>query len=185
VRREAEVGDTVVAGAPLFLIADTSTIWIRAYIDETVAGDLRVGQTARVILRSQPQQNLPGQVARIEVESDRVTEEKVVNVTFPVPSTIPPLGEQAEDYIVTAQQTQTPALPRQAVMSTTNTAGVWLIQDGRVHWREVQVGISDPSGWVEIVSGVDGKDKVAVASLDTLRRLTENSRITVRNGHRP
>jgi hypothetical protein len=61
---------------------------------------------------------------------------------------------------------------------------VWLIQDGRVYWREVQVGIADPSGWVEIVSGVDGKDKVAVASLDTLRRLTENSRITVHNGRR-
>jgi HlyD family secretion protein len=185
VSREAEAGDTVVAGASLFRIADTSIIWIRAHIDETVAGDIQVGQTASVVLRSQPDQRLAGHVARVEVESDRVTEEKAVNVTFPMPSTIPPIGEQAEVSIVTAQKTQAPALPRQAVMSTTNTAGVWLIQDGRVYWREVQVGIVDPSGWVEIVSGVDGKDKVAVASLDTLRRLTENSRITVQNGRRP
>lgn len=179
VTREVEVGDAVVAGAPLFRIADCHTIWIRAHVDETVAGAIRVGQPARVILRSHPEQSLPGQVARVEVESDRVTEEKAVNVTFSVPSSIPPIGEQAEVYIITGQKTQVPALPQKALVPTGKLYGVWLIQGGRVHLRQVQVGISDPSGWIEIVGGLDSTDRVALAPPEIMLRLKNNARVAV------
>jgi HlyD family secretion protein len=180
VSREAEVGDVVVAGAALFRLADTtSPMWVRAHIDETVAGDIRVGQPARVILRSQPRQSLTGTVARVEVESDRVTEEKAVNVIFSFPFDLPPLGEQAEVYIITARKEQGLALPRQSVVSAGRMPGVWLIQDGRVRWREVQLGIVDPDGWVEIVAGITPEDRIANAPLTVLQRLTHNARVTV------
>jgi HlyD family secretion protein len=179
VTREVEVGDAVVAGAPLFRVADCHTIWIRAHVDETVAGAIRVGQPARVILRSHPEQSLPGQVVRVEVESDRVTEEKAVNVTFAVPSAIPPIGEQAEVYIITGQKAQVPTLPQKALVPVGKAYGVWLIQGGRVHLHQVQVGISDPSGWVEIVGGLERTDRVAVAPPEILSRFRDNVRVTV------
>ncbi len=179
VSREVEVGDAVVAGAPLFRIADCHTIWVRAHVDETVAGAIRVGQPARVILRSHPEQSLPGQVARVEVESDRVTEEKAVNVTFSVPSPIPPIGEQAEVYIITGQKAQVPALSQKVLVPTGKLYGVWLIQGGRVHLRQVQVGLSDPSGWVEIVGGLERTDRVALAPPEIMLRLRENARVAV------
>jgi HlyD family secretion protein len=179
VSREVEVGDAVVAGAPLFRIVDCHTIWIRAHVDETVAGAIRVGQLARVILRSHPEQSLPGRVARVEVESDRVTEEKAVNVTFSVPAAIPPIGEQAEVYIITGQKAQVPALPQKVLVPIGKSYGVWLIQGGRVHLRQVQVGISDPSGWVEIVGGLDRAHGVALAPPEIMLRLRENARVTV------
>ena len=182
VSREAEEGDAVVAGVPLFRIADTSCVWARAYIDETVAGAVRVGQLARVILRSQPAQSRPGHVARIEVASDRVTEERVIDVKFTMPSDAPPIGEQVEVHIITAQKLRAPALPRQALVPSGKSYGVWLIQGSRVHWREVQIGISDPSGWIEVVSGVENTDRVAVASPEIMRRLSENARVTVTEG---
>jgi HlyD family secretion protein len=182
VSRDAEEGDAVVAGVPLFRIADTSCVWARAYIDETVAGPIRLGQPARVILRSQPTQSYPGHVARVEVASDRVTEERVIDVKFTVPSDAPPIGEQVEVHIVTAQKLRAPALPRHALVPSGKSYGVWLIQDSRAHWREVQIGISDPSGWIEIVSGVEKTDRVAVASPEILTRLSENARVTVTEG---
>ncbi len=182
VSREAEEGNAVVAGAPIFRIADTSCVWARAYIDETVAGPIRVDQPARVILRSQPTQSYPGHVARVEVASDRVTEEKVIDVTASFPSTNPPIGEQVEVHIITAQKAHAPALPRQALVPSGKAYGVWLIQGSRVHWREVQIGISDPSGWIEIVSGVEKTDRVAIASPEILMRLSENARVTVTEG---
>lgn len=182
VSREAEAGDAVVAGAPIFLIADTSCVWARAYIDETVAGPIRVGQPARVVLRSQPTQSYLGHVARVEVASDRVTEEKVVDVTASFPFTNPPIGEQAEVYIVTAQKARAPALSRQALVPSGKSYGIWLIQGSRVHRREVQIGISDPSGWIEIVSGLEKTDRIAVASPEILMRLSENARVTVIEG---
>jgi len=182
VSRDAEEGDAVVAGVPLFRIADTSCVWARAYIDETVAGSIRLGQPARVILRSQPAQSRPGHVARIEVVSDRVTEERVIDVKFTMPSDAPPIGEQVEVHIITAQKLRAPALPRQALVPSGKSYGVWLIQGSRVHWREVQIGISDPSGWIEVVSGVENTDRVAVASPEILRGLSENARVTVAEG---
>ncbi|MBZ0160821.1 MAG: efflux RND transporter periplasmic adaptor subunit [bacterium] len=179
VSREVEAGDAVVAGAPLFRIADCHTIWVRAHVDETVAGAIAVGQPARVILRSRPEQSLPGQVARVEVESDRVTEERAINVTFPVPSPIPPIGEQAEVYIITGQKAQVPALPQKALVPIGKSYGVWLIQGGRVRLRPVQVGISDPSGWIEIVGGLNSADRVALAPPEIMLRLKDNARVSV------
>ena len=57
--RNLEVGDTVVPGTPIFRIADTRLLWITAMVDERVAGNLRVGQPARVTFRAHPGQSFP------------------------------------------------------------------------------------------------------------------------------
>jgi len=180
VSREAELGDAVVAGAPILRIADAEApIWVVAHIDETVAGGIRVGQPARVVLRSRPKESLSGRVARVEVESDRVTEEKAVDVTFALPAHVPPIGEQADVYVVTARKAKVPALPRGALVPVGKKFGVWLVRNGRVHLREVEVGASDPSGWVEIRGGLAKGDKVAVAPPEVMAQLTEGAKVSV------
>jgi hypothetical protein len=108
-----------------------------------------------------------------------VTEEKAVNVTFALASPIPPIGEQAEVYIITGQKAQVPALSQKVLVPTGKLYGVWLIQGGRVHLRQVQVGLSDPSGWVEIVGGLDSTDRVALAPPEIMLRLRDNARVAV------
>jgi len=178
VSREAETGDAITAGASIYRIADTSVIWILAYIDETVSGGIKVGNPARVILRSKSKQTLPGNVARVEVESDRVTEERPVNIAFDLKSEIPPIGEQAEVYIITAQKKQVSALPRSALVPVGGKYGVWIVQEGRVRWREVRIGINDPSGWTEIVSGVQPQEEVVTAKPSVMMKLAEGSRVS-------
>jgi HlyD family secretion protein len=171
----------VVAGAPILRIADAGApIWVVAHIDETVAGGIRVGQPSKVVLRSQPGQSLPGRVARVEVESDRVTEEKAVDVTFALPAHVPPIGEQADVYVVTARKAKAPALPRKALVPLGKKFGVWLVRNGRVYLREVEVGLSDPSGWVEVLGGLAKGDKVAVAPPEVMTQLREGTRVSVR-----
>jgi len=181
VSREAEAGDAITAGAPIYRIADTSVIWILAYIDETVAGGIQVGNPAKVILRSKSQQTLSGKVARVEVESDRVTEERAVNITFDLKSEIPPIGEQAEVYIITAQKKRASALPRSVLVPVGTKYGVWVLQQSRVHWREVRIGIDDPSGWIEIVSGLQPHEQIATAKPSVMMKLAEGSRVTLQN----
>ncbi|HEX5670690.1 MAG TPA: efflux RND transporter periplasmic adaptor subunit [Sulfuricurvum sp.] len=99
VSRNFEVGSTVGAGMAVFHIANPKTLWIKTYIDERQSGRLQVGQSATVTLRSFSNQKFTGKVARIGVESDRITEERVVYVTL---DTIPDpihIGEQAEAII--------------------------------------------------------------------------------------
>ena len=181
VNREAEAGDAVVAGAAIFRIADPGVVWVVANIDETVAGKVRLGQPAKVILRSRSREPLPGKVERIEVESNRVTEERSVDVTFSTSSRVPAIGEQAEVLIITEVKPHALAVPAKALISSDGGRGVWLIKDGRIRFRAVKTGISDPSGWVEIKGGLQQGEKVAIAPPPVMMKFKENARVSVQN----
>lgn len=99
VSRNFEVGSTVGAGMAVFRIANPKTLWIKTYIDERQSAKVKVGQSAAVTLRSFPDRKFTGKVVRIGVESDRITEERVVYIgldTIPHPIHI---GEQTEAFI--------------------------------------------------------------------------------------
>jgi HlyD family secretion protein len=99
ITRQKELGSALAAGEPVFTIIDAKSVWVLAYIDETKAGEIAVGRPAEIVLRSQPSRRIAGRVARIQPESDRVNEERRVEVAF---NAIPEnfnLGEQAEVYI--------------------------------------------------------------------------------------
>ncbi len=80
-------------------IVNPGDVWIRAYIDESLSGKVKKGQKALIVLRSQPSKKIRGFVERVEPVSDKITEERVVDVKFlkiPEPFYI---NEQAEVYI--------------------------------------------------------------------------------------
>lgn len=52
--RQKELGGIVGAGEAVFTLIAPASIWVRAYVDEALAGGLAVGQTAFVRLRSGP-----------------------------------------------------------------------------------------------------------------------------------
>ncbi len=76
--RLKELGSALGAGEPVFTLIDPQSVWVLAYIDESKAGEIRVGEPADIVLRSLPNQRFQGRVARIEPESDRVNEERRV-----------------------------------------------------------------------------------------------------------
>jgi HlyD family secretion protein len=99
--RLKELGSALGAGEPVFTLIDPKSVWVLAYIDESKAGEIHVGDSAELVLRSLPKQRFQGKVARIEPESDRVNEERRVEIAF---DSIPDnfnLGEQAEVFIKT------------------------------------------------------------------------------------
>ncbi|MDD4855293.1 MAG: efflux RND transporter periplasmic adaptor subunit [Sulfuricurvum sp.] len=99
VSRKFEVGSTVGAGMAVFHIANPKTLWIKTYIDERQSANVKVGQSATVTLRSFPDQKFTGKVVRIGVESDRITEERVVYIGLDVLPHPIHIGEQAEAFI--------------------------------------------------------------------------------------
>ena len=52
--RSKELGSALPAGQPVFTLIDPKTIWVLAYVDESKAGEIKVGQPAEIVLRSQP-----------------------------------------------------------------------------------------------------------------------------------
>jgi HlyD family secretion protein len=65
VTRNAELGEIVQPGTPVFTLADLDHVWLRAYINETDLGRVRLGQAALVTTDSYPGQNYTGRISMI------------------------------------------------------------------------------------------------------------------------
>src|SRR6185312_3228500 len=164
VARNLQLGSMPVPGQAVFTLVDPRTIWVLAYVDERLAGSVAVGQPAEIVLRSASRQHLPGHVARIEIQSDAVNQERLVEVAF---DRIPPdihLAEQAEVVITTGVLPDTVAVPPTAVSERTNDAGkVWTLRDGRLRQHTVALGPDLLDGRLPIAGGLPDGIQVVVA----------------------
>lgn len=155
VERHKELGSVLSPGEALFTLVAPDTVWALAYVDEARAGALRVGQTAEVRLRSQPRQMLRGHVARIDIESDRVSEERRVYVACDQCPKNFHLGEQAEVFITTAVLDKVLLVPEMAVEGFDGSHGtVWTVEDGEQRRRVVALGQRTLDSRLEVVEGL-------------------------------
>jgi HlyD family secretion protein len=168
--RLKELGSALNAGQPVFTLIDPQTIWVLAYIDESKAGEIKVGEPAAIVLRSHPNERLPGHVSRIEPESDRVNEERRVEVAFDHIPNYANLGEQAEVYITTVHLTHPLLVPEAAITGLGSNRGtVWTVEDGHLQQRQVMLGHRLLDGRYEITSGVPAGAKIVTRLRSGLR----------------
>jgi HlyD family secretion protein len=165
--REAEPGTTVVAGQAVLRLVDPAQLWVRARVDQARAEGVQVGQSADIVLRSAPGTALPGKVVRIELQSDALTEERIVNVAFdPTPAQLY-LGELAEVTIRLPGAKNVLSVPRAALAQHQGTVGVWRIEQGRARFQPVEPGVQTAER-VQIVSGLAAGDAVIAYSAKQL-----------------
>ena len=151
----------------MFTLVDCKTIWVLAYIDESKAGEIMVGQPAEIVLRSLPGRRFQGRIERIEIESDRVNEERRVDVAFDQIPQDYHLGEQAEIHITVTRLPQALLIPEAAVEDLKSGRGtVWTVENGRLARREVTFGHRMLDGRIEILGGIPDGASV-LASLPT------------------
>ncbi len=166
--RLKELGSIVAPGEAVFSIVDPATIWVRAYVDEALAGGLAVGQTAWVRLRSQMSQRVEAEVARIDGENDRVTEERRLYVRCRACDPrhqVRYLGEQAEIEIVKAIVPEGLFIPLRATQGFDGrSALVWTVTDGRLGQRRITLGERLPDGRIAIAEQLVGGEKVVTST---------------------
>lgn len=82
--RQAELGEVVSPGAAIVTLADIDHVWLRAYVNETDIGKIRLGETATVTTDSYPGKEYPGRISfiseaaeftpkSVETHAERVT----------------------------------------------------------------------------------------------------------------
>lgn len=175
--RELEQGAIVSPGLPIFRMAAPRNIWVKANVDESLLHGIAVGQRATILLRSSKGETFPGRVVRIGRESDRVTEELEVDVSFDTPLTRFHLGEQAEVYILSESKKGCTSLPITAVATQGKRRGVWAVQAGKLKWKEIVLGIEDRNAFVEVVSGLAPGEAVAVAPAEQMRKFQDGMKV--------
>lgn len=169
IARHKELGSIVNPGEAVFTLIDPATIWVRAFVDEALAGGLAVGQTAFVRLRSEANNVVEAEVVRIDQENDRVTEERRVYVRCRAcdpKHQIRFLGEQAEVEIVKKAVANGRFVPLKFVEGYDGRSGlIWILDNGRLGKRRVQFGERLLDGRIQIVSPLS--EAAAIVADDT------------------
>jgi HlyD family secretion protein len=174
--RDAEPGSTVVAGQAVLRMVAADSLWIKLRLDQNRSAGLQVGLPAEIVLRSRPNQVLAGKVARIELLSDSVTEERIAQVAFDAPPSDVSVGEMSEITLRLPAVKQALAIPSAALRQRGGKTGVWVQAADKLSFVAVRTGTSGADGSVQILDGLKEGEAVIVHSE---RDLVEDSRIKV------
>ncbi len=188
--RDAEAGSTVVAGQPVLRLIDPASLWVRMRVDQGRSNGLAPGLKASIVLRSQPRTPLQGQVARVEMLADAVTEERIAQIAFAAssagsapsaasaatPAATASVGELAEVELQLPETASALLLPNAAIQRLQGQTGVWRLAEGKPVFTPVRLGVSSLDGRVQVLEGLKSGDSVVVYSQ---KALTEGARVQV------
>lgn len=164
IAREAEVSQSITSTQNILKIVNPNNVWIKAYIDEKISGNIAIGQNAIITLRSQKDKKYNGTVKRIVAQTDAVTQEKEINISFtnlPIPFYI---NEQAEVLVTIKKFSNLIKIPSNLLIYIDDEVGVWIDKDHKAHYQKVDV---IARGENEVgVSGINQNTKLLVTSKD-------------------
>lgn len=176
VSRDAEVGATVVAGQSVFKLVDPASLWVKTRFDQGRSAGLEPGLKADIVLRSHAGTAQRGQVERVELQSDSVTEERIAQIGFEAIPAGVTMGELAEVTLQLPALAPSLLVPNAAIQRHGGKTGVWGLQDDRLTWLPVRVGQHSLDGQVQALEGLRPGQRVVVYSAKVL---TEDARIQV------
>jgi len=174
--RDAEPGSTVVAGQAVLKLMDPASLWIRMRLDQSRSTGLQAGVPAVITLRSSPHAPLGGAVARVELVSDSVTEERIAAVAFDQPPQGLSIGEMTEITLRLPVVRDALLVPNAALRRRGADSGVWILAGGDLRFVALKIGAQGADGRVQVIEGLKAGDEIIVYSE---RDLAEGSRIQV------
>ncbi len=166
--RQVEVGDMVSAGQKLLSIYDNSHIYIDCQVSEQDLAALSLGMNVDVQLDSLGK-TVPGQIIYISPASDPQTMTFSLRIVLSNPGSEVRSGMFARTVINTPLRQNTLVVPKDAVLEKNGESFVFVVNSQNViEQRTVQVGARGDQN-VEILSGINDGEQIAVTNLSRLR----------------
>jgi RND family efflux transporter MFP subunit len=178
-RRDRDPGGVVVPGSSLLQLISTNELWISAWVDETAATGLAIGQKARVVFRSDQARSYPGEVTRLGRETDRETREFLADVRV---QELPPnwtIGQRAEVFIETGHKADVLVVPQRFIQWRDGKPGVFVAEGGKAAWRDVTLGLREREA-VEVTQGLSAGEKVVTPADPKQSPLRPGQRIALK-----
>jgi membrane fusion protein, copper/silver efflux system len=162
--KQVIAGQRVMAGVPLYRIADLSTVWIEGDVYEQDLRALAVGQAAVAEFDAYPGERWTGRIAYVQPTVAEETRTVRVRVTLANPGLRLKPGMFATLRLTGAGRPATLSVPRSAVLATGERSMVFVrLDDGRLAPREVETGFRT-SDRVEILRGLAVGDTVVASA---------------------
>ncbi len=151
------------AGNPVFVIADLRHLWVLAFVRETDAGSVRVGQAVEIRVPALGDRSFHGRLewvaAQLDATNHRLAARAVVD--NPAGELKPQMFADLE--IATSNPTSAPAVPEAAVVYDGSVRRVFVESGGTIRGREVRLGRS-AEGYVEVLEGLHTGERIVTSA---------------------
>ena len=163
VQRKVGPGQYVGSGAsdPVFVIGDLSTVWVVAYIRETEAPMVRIGQPIYFTVLAYPDRSFPAKISYVATALDPVTRRLLVRASVDNSAGVLKPEMFASVKILTGEGEAAIAVPRDAIIHEGERARVWVVRDHdtAIELRQIKVGLTNGT-MVEVLDGLAPADRV-------------------------
>jgi membrane fusion protein, heavy metal efflux system len=163
VQRKVGPGQYVGTGAtdPVFVIGDLSTVWVVAFIRETEAPLVHIGQAIYFTVLAYPDRPFPANISYVAAALDPASRRLLVRATVNNSAGLLKPEMFASVKILTGEGDSAVAVPREAVIYEGDAARVWVVRDDNkaIELRKIKVGLTNGS-MVEVLEGLAPSDRV-------------------------
>jgi cobalt-zinc-cadmium efflux system membrane fusion protein len=163
VQRKVGPGQYVGSGAsdPVFVIGDLSTVWVVAYIRETEAPMVHIGQPIFFTVLAYPDRSFPANISYVATALDPTTRRLLVRASVNNAAGLLKPEMFASVKILTSEGDMAVAVPRDAIIHEGESARVWVARDHdtAIELRQIKVGLSN-GAMVEVLEGLAPSDRV-------------------------
>jgi HlyD family secretion protein len=162
-------GSYVNPGDLIANIGDLDRVRVHVYVDEPDLGRVAVGMPVTITWDALPGREWKGAVERTPTSVITLGSRQVGEVTCAIDNPdhdlLPGTNVNAEIRSKVAENVLT--IPKGAIRRENGETGVYLLEDGHVHWRKVTIGITSVAR--AEVNGLKEGDSVALPSERTLK----------------
>jgi multidrug efflux system membrane fusion protein len=171
-RRNVEVGDLINAGnaganRELFRLAQTDPLRVYVTVPQAYAGQIKVGQLARIELRESSGVTYTGKVARTANAIDPVTRTMQIEITQPNGDGKLMPGAYAQVTLSTDMSAALTVPSNTLLFRKDGPTIAVVLPDGRVRLQSVRIG-QDYGRTVEIIGGLQGSEQLIVNPSDSI-----------------
>lgn len=160
-------------------IVDMESREIEVDVNEAYINRVHDGQKVAAVLDAYPDWTIPGHVISIVPAADRQKATVRVRIAFDALDAriLPEMGIKVRFLEAPGKEAAAhPKLPANAVVRDGKAAVVWVVRDGKVERRPVELG-KESAGGFEVQKGLDGGESVVV---DPPRRLHDGAAVDLK-----
>src|SRR5207247_1308697 len=166
-QRYVSVGDYVTSSTKLASLHTVNPQRAAFQVPERFARDLKPGQQVSFRVAAIAGRDFTGQVDFVDPVVQLPGRTILVKARVPNPARLLQPGMFIEAHLVTAMRPKAIVIPEEAVVPAEGTNAVWVVVDGKVNRRQVDLGVRTP-GFVEVTKGVNAGEQVVVGGLELL-----------------
>ncbi|MDU2066494.1 MAG: efflux RND transporter periplasmic adaptor subunit, partial [Sporomusaceae bacterium] len=168
IKRYLQAGDYAKAGTAVFNVADTTKMLAKAIVGEGQVTQVKLGDTAQVVISSLSDQPFIGTITKISPSAAVPARTFTVEVTLDNSQGTMLSGLTAKVMAAGRERPNALVVPESALVLFEDQRTVFVVDGDRVVQRKLKLGyVGD--GWAEVLSGLNDGDVIVVAGQNTIR----------------